>query len=69
MVSLYLLIGVAYILLWAFTWWFVYEKPVKEERKRSSILFNASVTERAVPAREVFETLENAGIKPNFLGI
>ena len=36
--------------------------------KRSSVLFNASVTEDAVPAREVFQTLEDAGIKPCFLG-
>lgn len=36
--------------------------------KRSSVLFNASVTENGVPAREVFKTLEDAGIKPNYLG-
>lgn len=30
----------------------------KKEEKKKSILYNANVTEKGVPAREVFETLK-----------
>lgn len=45
------------------------EKEQKEENRRIfAELSKASVSENAVPAREVFKTLEDAGIKPCFLG-
>ena len=52
-------------------WTFYFDKTMKKKQvksKKSPVLFNASVTENAVPAREVFKTLEDAGIKPNYLG-
>lgn len=55
--------------LWVHYFNKIMKSSQKASRKRSSVLFNASVTENAVPAREVFKTLEDAGIKPNYLGM
>jgi len=59
------------LVLYFGVWLFYFDKRMKNKKKkskRSSVLYNASVTENAVPAREVFKTLEDAGIKPNYLG-
>jgi len=59
------------LILYFGLWMLYFDKVMrkkKKESKKSSVLFNASVTEDAVPAREVFKTLEDAGIKPNYLG-
>ena len=45
------------------------KEPILKNEPEKSVLYNATVTENGVPAREVFETLEKSGIKPNYLGM
>ncbi len=40
----------------------------EKENKRSEILYRSSNTDNGVPADEVFQSLKDAGIKPNYLG-
>lgn len=62
---------IPYIILTMFFTFLFYEcLPKKKEKpiKSSPLLFNASVTEKGVPANQVFETLKKNNIKVNFLG-
>lgn len=45
-----------------------YKKKKEEEKKRSEVLYRSSNTDNGVPADEVFQTLKDAGIEPNYLG-
>jgi len=66
-----ILIAMCFVVITCFIWLGIKAHKEGEQnnkvRKSSYILYNASVSERTITSKEVFSTLEHAGIEPKFL--